>query len=108
MNTILCSLPTSASSDRNANSSLRYHRIENQNHVGYLLGNRNTGNRKCEKEIQPAVTVSGADCGTDHDLLVSNIQVKFRKLKKVELPVKTEMENIQSDNKNDIMNTLCT
>ena len=42
-------------------------------------------------------TLLGADCDTDHQLLVVDIKVKLRKMKRVTLPARYDVERITND-----------
>ena len=42
-------------------------------------------------------TLPGADCDTNHQLLVADIKVKLRKMKRVTLPAKYDVERITSN-----------
>ena len=52
-------------------------------------------------EIQPTSTKNktypGTDCGTDHELLVSTIKIKLRKIKKPEPPVRFDLTQIPEE-----------
>ena len=48
--------------------------MANRNQIGYAIGSRRW--RSC---ILSATTRSGADCGPDQELFISNIRVKLKK-----------------------------
>lgn len=47
-----------------------------------------------QKEVKPNQQFSDADYKTEHDLLVSYVEVKFRKLRRPGEPVKFGLEDI--------------
>ena len=46
---------------------------------------------KAEKLIQSAKTRPGADCGTDHKLLIAKFRLKLMKVKKTTRPFKYDL-----------------
>ena len=51
-----------------------------RNHIDYILIQK-----RWRSMVKSAKTMRGADCGTDHELLVATIQVKLKKTKKPEI-----------------------
>ena len=46
-----------------------------QNQIDYILHGQ-----RWRSSIQSAITRSGADCGTDHELLITNFRLKLKKV----------------------------
>ena len=55
-------------------------RLYTRNQIDYILIQK-----RWRSMIKSAKTMPGADCGTDHELLVATIQVKLKKTKKPEI-----------------------
>jgi hypothetical protein len=47
--------------------------------------------------IHATHTLPGADCGTDHEILVAGLRLKLKKLKKEAVPARYDMEKISSE-----------
>ena len=47
--------------------------------------------------IQSAKTRPGADCGSDHDLLIAKFRLKLKKIGKTTRPFKYDLNNIPYD-----------
>ena len=47
-----------------------------------------------ESVIQSVKTLPGADCGTDHELLVGQIKVRLKKTLKPSRPIRYDLSNI--------------
>ena len=62
---------------------------QHRNQIDYILCQR-----RWKSSVQSARTLPGADCGTDHELLVAGIRVKLKKIKRVALPKRYDLENI--------------
>ena len=48
-------------------------------------------------EIQSAKTRSGADCGSDHELLIAKLKLKLKKVGKTTRPFRYDMNQIPYD-----------
>ena len=48
---------------------------QHQNQIDYILCNQ-----RWRSSIQSAKTISGADCGSDHELLITKIRLKLKKV----------------------------
>lgn len=51
-------------------------------------------NTRWKSAIQSVKILPGADCGTDHELLISKIRIKLKKLKKQAPPTRYDLNNI--------------
>ncbi|KAK3789537.1 hypothetical protein RRG08_004607 [Elysia crispata] len=60
-----------------------------KNQIDYILVKK-----RWKSSIQQTKTYPGTDCGTDHELLVSTIKIKLRKIKKPEPPVRFDLTQI--------------
>ena len=63
-----------------------------KNQIDYILVKK-----RWKSSIQKTKTYPGADCGTDHGLLVSTIKIKLRKIKKPEPPVRFDLTQIPEE-----------
>ena len=61
---------------------------------------------KAEKLIQSAKTRPGADCGTDHKLLIAKFRLKLMKVKKTTRPFKYDLNKIPYDYTVELTNRL--
>ena len=52
---------------------------------------------KMEKFIQSAKTRPGADCGTDHELLIAKSRLKLKKVEKTTRPFRYDLNQILND-----------
>ena len=60
--------------------------------------------KRWKSSIQQTKTYPGTDCGTDHELLVSTIKIKLRKIKKPEPPVRFDLTQIPEEYEIEIKN----
>ena len=51
--------------------------VNNGNQIDYILCSQ-----RCRSSIQSAKTKPGADCGSDHELLIAKFRLKFKKVGK--------------------------
>ena len=63
-----------------------------KNQIDYILVKK-----RWKSSIQQTKTYPGTDCGTDHELLVSTIKIKLRKMKKPESPVRCDLTQIPEE-----------
>ena len=49
------------------------------------------------KTIQPAKTRPGADCGSDHELLIAKFRLKLKKVRKTTRPFRYDLNQIPYD-----------
>ena len=64
----------------------------NTNQIDYILCSQRW--RSC---IQPAKTRPGADCGSDHELLIAKFRLKLKKLGKTARPFRYDLNQIPYD-----------
>ena len=50
-----------------------------------------------ESSIQSAKTRPGADCGSDHDFLITKFRLKFKKVRKTSRPIRYDLNQIPYD-----------
>ena len=50
-----------------------------------------------ESSIQPAKTRPGADCGSDHELLIAKFRLKLKKVGKTTRPFRYDLNQIPYD-----------
>jgi len=62
---------------------------QHRNHTDYTLCNR-----KRRHSIQSAKTRSGADCGSDHELLIAKFRLKLKKVGKTTRPFRYDLNQI--------------
>ena len=63
-----------------------------QNQIDYILCSQ-----KCRNSIQSAKTRLGADCGSDHKLLIVKFILKFKKVEKMTRPFRYDLNQIAYD-----------
>ena len=51
-------------------------------------------------------TVSGADCGSDHELLITKFRLKLKKVGKTTRPFRYDLNQIPYDSTEEVMNRL--
>ena len=52
---------------------------------------------KMEKSIQSTKTRPGADCGSDHELLIAKFRLKLKKVEKTTRSIRYDLNQIPSD-----------
>ena len=65
---------------------------QHQNQTGYILCSQRQ--RSC---IQSAKTRPGADCGSDHELLIAKLRLKLKKVGKTTRPFRQDLNKIPYD-----------
>ena len=60
---------------------------------------------KTESSIQSAKTRSGADCGSDHELLIAKFRLKLKKVGKTTRPFRYDLNQIPYDYTVEVTNT---
>ena len=65
---------------------------QHRNQIDYILCNQ-----KCRSSILSAKTRPGADCGSDHELLIAKFRLKFRKAGKTTRPFRYKLNQIHYD-----------
>lgn len=65
---------------------------QHRNQIDYILCQR-----RWKSSVTMTRTLPGADCGTDHELLVAGICIKLRKTKRATLPNRYDLENISEE-----------
>ena len=63
-----------------------------QNQIDYILHGQ-----RWRSSIQSAKTRSGADCGTDHELLITNFRLKLKKVGKTTRPFRYDLNQTPCD-----------
>jgi len=72
---------------------------KHRNQIDYIMCNN-----RWRSAIQAMRTLPGADCGTDHELLMAEIRVKLRKSKRKCAPTRYDMERVSEGYRVDISN----
>ena len=62
---------------------------QHQNHIDYILCSQ-----RWRSSIQSAKTRPGADCGSDHELLIAKFRSKLKKVGKTSRPFRYEIHQI--------------
>ena len=62
------------------------------NQIDYILGSQ-----RWRSSIQSAKTRLGADCGSDHELLIAKFRLEFKKVGKITRPFKYDLNQIAYD-----------
>ena len=65
---------------------------QNRNQIDYILCSQ-----KWRSSIQSAKTRLGADCGSDHELLIANFRLKLKKVGKTTRPLRYDLNQIPYD-----------
>ena len=63
-----------------------------QNQIDYILCSQ-----RCRSSIQSAKTRPGADCGSDHKILLAQFRLKLKKVEKTTRPFKYDLNRISYD-----------
>ena len=63
-----------------------------QNQIDYILCSQ-----RCRSSIQSAKTRPGADCGSDHELLIDKFRLKLKKVRKTTSPFRYDLNQIPYD-----------
>ena len=70
-----------------------------QNHIDYILCSR-----RWRSSIQSAKTKPGADCGSDHELLIAKFRQKLKKVRKTTRPFRYDLNQIPYDYTMEVIN----
>ena len=62
------------------------------NHTDYILCSQ-----RCRSSIQSAKTRLGADCGSDHELLIAKFRLQLKKVGKTTVPFRYDLNQIPYD-----------
>ncbi len=54
--------------------------------------------------VRRVTTLHGADCGTDHNVLIADVQIKLKRIKRTKIPPKYDVENISDEYTVDVKN----
>ena len=65
---------------------------QHQSHIYYILCSQ-----RWRSSIQPAKTRPGADCGSDHELLIAKLRLKLKKVGKTTRPFRYDFNQISYD-----------
>ena len=65
---------------------------QHQNHIDYILCSQ-----RWRSSIQSAKTRPGADCGSDHELLIAKVRLKLKKVGKTARPFRHDLNQIPYD-----------
>jgi len=65
---------------------------QHQNQIDYILCSQ-----RCRSSIQSAKTRPGADCGSDHELLIAKFRLKLKKVGKTTRPLRYDLNQIPYD-----------
>ena len=63
-----------------------------QNHIDYILCSQ-----RWRSSIKSAETRPGADCGSDHELLITKFRLKFKKVEKTTRSFRHDLNQIPND-----------
>ena len=62
---------------------------QDQNQIDYILGSQSW-----RSSIQSAKTRPGADCGSDHELLITKLRLKLKKVERTNRPFRYDLKQI--------------
>ena len=74
---------------------------QHQNQVDYIHCSK-----RWRRSIQSAKTRPGADCGSDHELLIAKFRLKLKKVGKVTRPFRYDLKQIPNDYTGEVRNRL--
>ena len=85
---------TPSSNNTREDSTHGYHQIDgqHQNQIDYILCSQ-----RWRSSIQSARTRPGADCGSDHEFLISRFRLKLKKVRKTTSTFKYDLYQIPYD-----------
>ena len=85
---------TPSSNNTSEDSTHGPHQIDGQyqNQIDYILCSQ-----RWRSSIQPAKTRPGADCGSDHELLIAKFQLKLKKVGETTRPFRYDLNQIPYD-----------
>ena len=66
--------------------------VQHRNETDYILCSQ-----RCRSSIQSAKTRPGADCGSDHELLIAKFRLKLKKVGKTTRPFRYDVNQIPGD-----------
>ena len=72
-----------------------------QNQIDYILCSQ-----RWRSSIQTAKTRPGADCGSDHELLIAKFRLKLKKVRKITGPFRYDLNQIPYDYTGEVTNRL--
>ena len=72
---------------------------QHQNHIDYILCSQ-----RWRSSIQSAKTRPGADCGSDHELLIAKLGLKLKKVGETTRPFKYDLNQIPFDDSVEVRN----
>ena len=72
---------------------------QHQNQIEYILCSQ-----RCRSSIQSTKTRPGADCGSDHELLITKFRLKLKKVGKTTRPFRYDLNQIPYNYTAEIMN----
>ena len=65
---------------------------QHQNQIYYILCSK-----RWRSSIQSTKTRPGADCGSDHELLIAKLRLKLKKMEKITRPIRYDLNQIPYD-----------
>ena len=74
---------------------------QHQNQIAYILYSQ-----RWRSSIQSTKTRPGADCGSDHELLIAKFRLKFKKVGKTARPFRYDLNQIPYDDTVEVRNRL--
>ena len=80
------------SSNNTREDSTHGHHQNHQNQIDYILCSQ-----RWRSSIQSAKTRPGADCGSDHELLIVKFRLKLKKVGKITRPFRYDLNQIPYD-----------
>ena len=72
---------------------------QHQNQIDYILCRQ-----RWRSSIQPAKTRPGADCGSEHELLIAKFRLKLKKVGKITRPFRYDLNQIPYDYRVEVRN----
>ena len=74
---------------------------QHRNQIGYILHSQ-----RWRSSIQSAKRRSGADCGSEHELLIAKFRLKLKKVEKTTRPFRYDLNQIPYDYTDEVRNRL--
>ena len=94
-------IATPSSNNTREDSTHGHHQMVNRNQINYILWSQ-----RWRSSIQSAKTSPGADCGSDHELLIAKFRLKLKTVGKTTRPFRYDLNQIPYDYTVEVTNRL--
>ena len=94
---------TPSSNNTGEDSIHGHHQMVNPNQIDYILCSQ-----RWRSSTQSAKTRPGADCGSDHELLIAKFRLKLKKVGKTTRPFRYDLNRIPNQSTLKEINPMCS